>query len=318
MLYIIPTIDTENPQTLLRNGVVKENLIEPEFGGQRWGPSRLSSIFLKYNIKAVFFLASSEKQRFSFTAYKKLAQYLDAAGHEVAVHSHPEWMVSNGKIHMWQLTQSEQQKVLCELIDDIKRWTGRSPVSHRAGAYGINEDTLTALQKTGICIDSSMYAEHKNCKVWWSYNQVVEKDGILEIPVTGFYRVDRLKIGNFRFKLRKHFVKTDLHDCSTEDLLWFVNYAIRSGIKVMNLFMHSYSLIHIDKLPDVVPNVEVLKRLETFLDMTKEFEQVRYVTLREFAKIHSQLQDQHIGNDWIGLRYKEYSALQVLRKIFAC
>lgn len=316
ILYIIPTIDTENPQTLIREGVISENLIDPEVNGQKWGASRLSEIFLRENIKAVFFLASSEKKLFGESAYKKLAVYLDKKGHEVAVHSHPEWLHSADKRHMWQLSFEEQKDALSEMTEDLFRWTGKMPTSHRAGAYGLDINTLSVLSQIGLRVDSSMFAEHPNCKVSWAYNQVMKKDGILEVPVTGFYRVDRFKLGPMNFQLRKNFIKTDLNSCSLSELLWFVDQALRSGIQVMNLFMHSYSLFDVSRLPDVVPDVNALNRLECFLAKAKRLDRVEFVTLQEYQKIFERHPVSVDCNEKVAEQYRDFRLIHIFRKIF--
>ena len=52
-----------------------------------------------------------------------------------------------------------------EMKDDVHKWSGAHPISHRAGAYGANTDTLKALKKLNLEIDSSNFAEHNNCKI---------------------------------------------------------------------------------------------------------------------------------------------------------
>ena len=75
---------------------------------------------------------------------------------------------------MWCYSFNEQVEILEHGIDCLKRWGAGKPIAHRAGAYGINIDTIKALKKVGIYIDSSMFFGHENCKEVWSINEVVK------------------------------------------------------------------------------------------------------------------------------------------------
>ncbi len=310
MLYIVPTIDTENPQSLLRCGKIKKNMIDPMIFGKPWGVSCLAKVFSSYAIQAVFFVATNEKYHFGEDTYRKVIQQLSSDGHEIALHTHPEWQDSLHRVNMWQFSGSEQTEILREMMCDIKDWSGRVSVSHRAGAYGLNSESVKALNDVGIKIDSSMFHGHPNCKLSWSKNRIVERGGIIEVPVTGYYRIDCLKFGLIRFPFRKVFVKTDLNSCSLEELFWFVDEAKKKNIKVMNLFMHSYSLMKLDQLPSLVEDGTTLSKLKTFLESTKENPNICYITLRELERLYRKNPEEFIVDDVAPTRMREISSMK--------
>jgi peptidoglycan/xylan/chitin deacetylase (PgdA/CDA1 family) len=210
MLNVLITVDVENPQTDYRNGLVVSNLIDPLIDNESCGTSKLAEIFERNSVKGVFFVNTSEKYIFDDSIYRSLCSYLHARGHEIGIHSHPEWIADDGRIHMWQFSYAEQLSMLSEMKHDITHWTGEAPISHRAGAYGINYDTLKALDELNIKVDSSVFAEHKNCKVQLSYNKLVKAKNLLEVPVTGFHKIKRLCIGKVKIPFMRSFIKTDI------------------------------------------------------------------------------------------------------------
>lgn len=251
---IITTIDTENPQTPFRQGKVSKNLIDPEVNGDTYGARRLADIFKHNNIKATFFITTSEKYIFEESFYRELCQHLHSQGHEIGIHSHPEWMVKDGRIHMWELSFEDQLEKLSEMKNDILSWTGTFPVSHRAGAYGMDFNTIRALEVLDIPIDSSMFLGDDNCKVQYSHNRAIRIKNTKEFPVTGFYKVLQLSVFRLKVKLKRTFIKTDIETCSLDELIWFFDHAEQHDIQFINLFMHSYSLIDLNDLPDISVN----------------------------------------------------------------
>lgn len=281
MLKILLTVDTENPQTDYRNGRVAENIVDPILDGESYGVTKLAKIFENHDALGTFFITTSEKYIFGESFYKNISFELHNQGHEIAIHSHPEWMLNDGRIHMWELNLEEQIEKLAEMKKDITSWTGIPPVSHRAGAYGINKDTLLALAQLNIPIDSSMFANHENCKVKYTHNKVIKSHNILEVPVTGFYKTQRLSLWGLNIKMRTMYVKTDIETCRLDELIWFADYAVENSLEIMNVFMHSYSLINLASLPEIKPNDNEVK-LNSFLDYINNNRNSKYMTVRDY------------------------------------
>lgn len=85
------------------------------------------------------------------------------AGHDVELHVHTEWLRFEfdpwrpyeefGNIHQFDLLR--QQAIVARARDYFRTCGGGDPVAFRAGNYGANRDTLTALGSLGIPFDSS-------------------------------------------------------------------------------------------------------------------------------------------------------------------
>lgn len=315
-LYILTTVDVENPQTPLFDGKCQENTI--------WNKKERSSgllqilkIMTNLNLKATFFVNVFEEFVWGKGVMSNICKEISVAGGDVQLHIHPVWLYNKSKKHLWQYSLDEQIKIIKNGKGLLKEWTGEYPVSHRAGAYGFNEDSIKALCTNDIPIDSSMFYNHPNCKVTWTKNKVVEKKGIIEIPVTGFYRNSCWKIGSKRLKINQRFIKTDIDWATLDELKYFVEKAKKHDIRVMNLFMHSYSLLKFDQnFSNAEPDSEAVNKLDEFLSFVSTDPQIKIITIREFYKMYQKNSEQFIGSDYIPQIEKTVSFRRIIQKIY--
>ncbi|MCZ8106035.1 MAG: hypothetical protein O9972_50150, partial [Burkholderiales bacterium] len=163
----------------------------------------------------------------------------------------------------------------------IERWTGKRPVSHRAGGYGANYDTLTALAASGIGVDSSVFHGYAHCGLNTpplTVNAPVHHSGVLEVPVT-VTRCD-LMLGPLRlFSMIK---KLDPDWCSPGELRRQIDASIEACAGPIVLFLHSYSLLDIEN--DFAPNSRAASVLDTVLGYVRSRHGARLVTLAEAAR----------------------------------
>ena len=174
---------------------------------------------------------------------------------------------------MAQLSFEHQLAFLKAGMDMLTSWTGVPPVAHRSGGYSINADTIQALKAAGVALDSSMNIAHPNAQITWSRNAVIAKDGIVELPVT---------VQDYALKLRglgdiyRRTEKTDLNTCSLAELVAFVDFAVKNGLVLMNLFMHSYSLLRFDRSTlRSEPRTGDAQKLDRFLALMRKRSDVR-------------------------------------------
>jgi peptidoglycan/xylan/chitin deacetylase (PgdA/CDA1 family) len=291
-LWLIITIDFENMNSWLKEERYDQNLFTIEF------IQPLLELLEKYDIKAVFFASVFEHCRFGKKVIREVLEYLDAKGHDVELHTHPYWCY--GREHMWEYSFEEQSEIIKDGCELFKEWLDRYPVAHRAGAYGLNQDTLQVLRQNHIPIDSSMFYDRQNCKVNWSRNRVVEKEGLIEIPVTGFYHKRYLDFKLFRIKYQRKFIKTDIDWCSTDELLHFVDYAKKKEIKFINLFMHSYSFLkYNDDFTRFDVDEEALQNLSHLLSVWTKDRQIRFITMQELLDLYKSDTSSFRGSDHV-------------------
>ena len=258
-------------------------------------------------VKATFFVSSLDSCKFGEDVFQSICNEIVAEGHDAQVHTHPVRLFNDGREHLWQYPLDEQRMILKTASEQIKKWTGENPVAHRAGAYGINEETFVALKENGVPIDSSSFYGHPNCKAVVTKNKIVEHNGIIEIPVTVFRRVRRVKLGNWVLKRQSSFVKTDIDWASLDELKSYVQQAKENDIKAMTLFMHSYSLLKFDQdFTLFEPDWNDIEKLDRFLNVVANDPEIKVITMKEFYEMYQQDPEQFIGSDYVPVvEYKE-------------
>jgi hypothetical protein len=294
MLTIITTVDTEG----FHGDSPFERFILGRVDGaaEDWGVFRILELCRRYSAGVTFFVDVYESLFWGEERFCDLTRRLSDMAADVQLHTHPEFRGPRdtaGKLTaaeriigieaqkgerirgpMTALSYEQQRLFLKAGMDMLVRWTGTMPVAHRAGGYAINEDTVRALRETGISLDSSMNVSHTNSKVTWSRNAVIARDGLVEFPVT---------VQNYTFG--RHYArlfKTDLNSCSLGELLAYVDYAVEHGLALMNLFLHSYSLVRFDRsFKWFDPDPAQARKLERFLAIVRRRHDVRLMSCAE-------------------------------------
>lgn len=230
--------------------------------GQHWGVFQIAEILEKFGGTGTFFVDVYEDVLWGKTRMKKLCQDLVARGHDVQLHTHPSWRhdprdsdalndlkakqcrFPPEKDLMAKLTLDEQTAMIAEGKALLEEWTDCEVIAHRSGGYSVNEDTITALERNDIYIDSSMNGSHANSKVNWSKNLPVGKGEMVELPVTYY----RLLASHAVPRLFQRLMKTDIDSTPLWMLKDLTNQFEARGIGILHLFMHSFTLL--DTAPD--------------------------------------------------------------------
>lgn len=317
-MYITITVDTENLQTPLKNNDYDFNVIDYEVNKENITSSRLINIFGKYKISAVFFLAINEIDKFGKETYKNLISKLNKAEQDIQIHSHPFWSDKDKKrINMYEYTLQEQKKLIKNMINDLKELGCSNILAHRAGAYGANNDTIEALKENSIFIDSSYFYHHSNCQIKANkVNAFSKLNGLLEIPVTGFFRITYLKFFFINIHLKKQFIKTDLNSSTLDELIYFVEEAKKNGLNFMNFFLHSYSLMSFNKATkSFTLNDKEEKKLLGFLEYLNTQEDIKIINFKQLNQL-TQEKNMLDTKDFIP-EYKRYvTVATIINKLF--
>jgi hypothetical protein len=313
-LYIIPTVDTENPQTPTRKGYLQDNLNEVEVDGTAIGARKIAEVFHSCSVFGTFFLTPDEVGCFGEQPVRALARSLVELDQDVQLHTHPFWRDPlSRRVQMWQYSLQEQIEILKRGAADLQAWTGQPVIAHRAGGYSLNDDTIRALRETGIAIDSSMFYRHPNCKLAWSRNQIVEREGIIEIPVSVFLAHYDLRWHSIKQRLVSQFISFNLN-YSQDELLGFIEQALELNLRVVTFFMHSYSLIKRDfRYKHYQLDAEKTRRLESFLKQMKANPSVQIINTREFLARWQQSPQYLIGADGVPQGSREVSVQAAAR-----
>jgi peptidoglycan/xylan/chitin deacetylase (PgdA/CDA1 family) len=132
---------------------------------------KILEMLCKNNLHGIFFVEPLFSQRFGEEFLERIVGLVRDAGQEVQLHVHPEWvdetdppLLANGTSKRQHLSyySAEEQRILIALGKKILEDAGSGPISaFRAGNFGANLDTFSALQSNGIHIDSSLNACHR-------------------------------------------------------------------------------------------------------------------------------------------------------------
>lgn len=313
MLTIIPTVDVEGTHGTRPF----EQLVLGQIGADRdYGISLQSEIFGRFGISATFFVDVYEYTFWGEGKLRQVCRSLISSGQDVQLHTHPGWrmdrrdpgwlqslkrdksFLSHDKDLMAKLTQEEQSRVLARGIELLDAWIDLPPIAHRSGGYSINNETVEALRENGIRVDSSMNVAHKNSRINWSRNKIVENNGIVELPVTVGRMTYENPLALGRKALATRVVKTDPNTFGCSGLIRWVDSALATNVRFMNLFMHSYSLISSSyDYSKNVPNARARRELERFLQWAVSHPDIEFMSVREFCERYEACPGRFDGDD---------------------
>ena len=336
MVKIFITIDVE---TSIGGAFTKPDKLRPvgadkriygQIGNREFGIPLIIDILNKHNLKATFFVEPFCSFYFGEKIIKEICHYILNRGHDVQLHLHPNYQIF--KCPDWQerakrkelfpdiiakYTLDEQINLIRQAKKILEK-CGVTPIAFRAGCFGANLDTLTALKENDFLIDSSYNLSFlgKTCFIHPSrftshfslltshlspltyLNDLALINGIYELPITNYYD---FKIGNFK-RLRT----LDICASSFYEMKKILRYGLKKGPKYITFILHSFSLI---KKRDVQyktakPNFIVInrfKKLCEFLSRNKNLFKV--ITLSQFAQ---SLPDYGLSTKHYELSTKDY------------
>jgi hypothetical protein len=286
-LYLIITVDTEtsdSPKARARNGLLPL-MVYGELKGEYWGFPKMIEICDRHHCKATFFVSALQYAKDGESVLKEVSRDIKHKGHDVQLHTHPIW--GYGKRFMHDYSLEEQIRIIGEGVELLEKWTGESPIGHRAGVYSINEDTIRALSVNGIAVDSSMFYSFYNCQFVKTKNRVIEAKGIIELPVTICQMQHEFTLGPFRYRRPSYYFKTDVDWLSLDELLWFLEQAKANNLRVMNLFLHSYSFLKFNSsFNHFKPDHKDVEKFDKFLSIATKDPEIEVITVKQFYDLY--------------------------------
>lgn len=178
---------------------------------------------------------------------RDIALKLQAAGQDVALHTHPHWAFDPTRPAMYQYGLDEQTSIIREGVKFLTAWTGRPVVAHRAGAYAADERTLEALERNGLRIDSSLFWGNPRSRLnglGLPRNLPASRGGLIEIPVTVYQREERPRL--------LEGILSPVTSVRKIDADWFVDgeearaaidAVIEADLPFLVIFLHSFSFL---------------------------------------------------------------------------
>ncbi|CAN2049000.1 putative NodB homology domain-containing protein [Candidatus Magnetomoraceae bacterium gMMP-1] len=312
MTVAVFTIDVEGIQGICS---LPEQL-DLEKNGIKYGLNAILDIAEAYDIKMTFFVDVYEyKKPFGIGPVKRIVEIIFDRGHDVQLHTHPGPLYDYKRNKMFQFSEKEQIEILQIGARLIEEWVGYYPEAHRSGAYAADLKTISALKKVGITLDSSYYYSHPNCKLNESipYNNFLYNiDDIIELPITAFRFQKRINfLGNY-FPPLCYFKKIDIDACNLTELKAAITKSIKCNYSTVNIFMHSFSLININKSKPDFKKIDKLKRLITWINENK----IPTKTVKELIKVDKSKYNLSSSNKFPVINIEIGVAEYILKQIY--
>lgn len=194
--YALVTVDTEAlPKRAAWDHV--KRLIWGQHEGGTAGVREMCSIGSEFSVRHVFFVDQCGAYAY-LDETREVVRWLDAAGQDVQLHTHPEYLPKSFWIergmepypeYMNKYTNSARAEFVIQHFGDlISSVTGKAILAHRAGSFRWNACTITALRAASIPLsfNNSMCAVHAGQCIYSEPTNVpyVWSNGVIEVPTT--------------------------------------------------------------------------------------------------------------------------------------
>jgi hypothetical protein len=293
--YAMLTVDTEAlPHRATQDHVKRLMWGQHERG--RAGIAEMCSIGDEFGAKHVFFLDVCATHA-SLDEALEVARWLDAAGQDVQLHTHPEYLpeafwaehgLAPRPKWMNQYTDDARAEfVLRHFGGLISGVTGKPVLAHRAGSFRWNACTVRALKAAAIPLsfNNSMCALHAgqcvfseptNCPFLWS-------NGVIEIPMTEKKILP--KVGKEEWWARLTYPESPYFRYNP----WWGRLLLNafSGRPEFSIFLlHSWSLLYRDENGHVVYRDE--QRMDGYRKLLSRLaKDYDIITCAEFLDLHA-------------------------------
>ncbi|MEW5766701.1 MAG: polysaccharide deacetylase family protein [bacterium] len=299
-MYVLITVDTESSK---RRGkpLPYEQMVYGRVGEECFGIPKIISICNQYGLGATFFVSVFEAQHYGADLIKKTCLDIAEAGHDVQLHTHPNWIYSDWL--MWQYPLERQIELIKRGKEMLCQFLGEPPIAHRAGAFGADFNTLKALAANAIPIDSSFFFGYPYCRLTsppLSKNGISvisgmqmaasairhspSANGVVEIPPTIFTEI---KLGSF-----KRYRNLDPYTTSLPEMIRVVKQAKERGLKTVVVLLHSFTFLRMDRdRTRFEPDWKDIKKFDQFCAWLKGEPGIEVVTMKQIADLESEIRN---------------------------
>jgi hypothetical protein len=226
----------------------------------------------EYGLSGVFFVEPLFATRFGLEPLTEIIGLIKEYGQEVQEHLHTEWVseshipliehASPKRQFLRQFSVEEQTALICAGKDLIERAGGGQANAFRAGSFGFNRASLSALAANNIAFDSSynatMFGPDSGVAPGRKLFEPIACDGIAEYPMTVF------EDGTGK---QRH---VQLGACSSQEIEGLLWQALASGRKAFVMLSHNFELLNATRdQPDWIM-VRRFSALCRFLEKNKD------------------------------------------------
>ena len=211
----------------------------------------------KFNWKCTFFVNVFDCIKWGEDTLKKLCNEIIDRGFDVQLHTHIEFLNNEEKSYLAKHSFEKQIQLIEQGRSLLQKWTGVTPLWHRAGHLSANQNTLKACKELNLC-DSSYAHGWPTCENLKAEintrNNLRTIEGTLELPITTFETIPH----------SRHFRTLDINSCVLSELNNVTDQAIASETPYIILLMHSFSFVR-RQGEEYIERSRDINRFETFL-----------------------------------------------------
>jgi peptidoglycan/xylan/chitin deacetylase (PgdA/CDA1 family) len=256
--------------------------------GKDYGLTFLAERLEAYGVRGTFFVnpyAPKESMEEMFSHIR----FLVSRGHDVQFHPHLE-VPDPSREYLTDFPRAEKKKLFQEGIENLLKAGAPRPIAHRAGAFSIDEDTLSLLVELGIPMDSSIFPPDPLSKVQLPpdlINRFVRIGGPYQLPITLIRRVPFIGYDGM--------TALDLDRTTWEEQKVALESIAAHKLPVATFFMHFWSLCTLVRTgPELAafeavrPDTEDIASLDKVLKLVTTDKRFRVCTARELWKEFSE------------------------------
>lgn len=153
------------------------------------------AVLERHRLKACFFVDPMPALLFGLAPVRRIVESIRDGGQEVQLHCHPMWADADRRADpdtiRFELTKYADEDAQLRMIEqarELLRQAGApDPIAFRAGSFGADARTLSAIRRAGLRIDSS----HNGSLIPWPCAtglparavSPLSRDGLIELPV---------------------------------------------------------------------------------------------------------------------------------------
>lgn len=248
--HVLITVDVESG---IRGTPADQIWGRVEGTSEPFGIDRIMDLMESRGVKGTFFLTPYEAATYGDGEIAAIARRIHERGHDLELHTHPFAMF--GFHDMSNASIDDQLEVLRVGKDMLERWTGKTVVAHRAGAYGANLETIEACRRAGLALDASLCpaVSTELSRQLTPTNHWFRRGDVVVLPVTYYTQAC---LGRRRFQRI-----LDLEASSLRELKTVIRQARDRSLENVNIMMHSFSFVRYGR-----PDRGTLRRFERLLD----------------------------------------------------
>ncbi|MBI5408114.1 MAG: hypothetical protein HZA14_01960 [Nitrospirae bacterium] len=245
--FVIITIDVESRKFNDASWPMPEQVNAVCMNNVPCGLGKMTELLKEKGFPAVFFLNVYEYKKYGEKPIMELAKWFDGAGHDVQLHTHPQWAYDKARNLTHQYTLDEQIKIIKDGKYLLEKWLGKPVLAHRAGAYGADENTLKALIENDILYESSLFIASENSKVTaldLRKNVLSMYGPLYEFPVTVYRKHESPPFLEGLLKPVSRVRKYDVNwFADADEAEKALQKAVELKLDFIILFLHSFSFV---------------------------------------------------------------------------